>query len=167
MLLESSFILIAHVFDVSFSSPLEGLCKDLIFPSLKLQYLLRLVTSNIFCPKLLFMWSFFCILSIDIILDYIFFQLTFFFIQDIATLGNSFFFLGSRLGDSLLVQFTSGLGSSVLSPGLKEEVLCWMLSIPLCKLMLTGSMKLFWPIKFYMFSASEIQATGNHLWIML
>ncbi|KAJ6359475.1 hypothetical protein OIU76_001076 [Salix suchowensis] len=42
--------------------------------------------------------------------------------SDIATLGNSFFFLGSRLGDSLLVQFTSGLGSSVLSPGLKEEV---------------------------------------------
>lgn len=91
----------------------------------------------------------------------------FFFIQDITTLGNSFFFLGSRLGDSLLVQFTSGLGSSMLSPGLKEEVLCWMPSIPLCKLMLTSSMKLFWPIKFYMFSASEIQATGNHLWIML
>jgi hypothetical protein len=45
--------------------------------------------------------------------------------------------------------------------------LCWMPSIPLCKLMLTSSMKLFWPIKFYMFSASEIQATGNHLWIML
>jgi hypothetical protein len=67
----------------------------------------------------------------------------------------------------LLVQFTSGLGSSMLSPGLKEEVLCWMPSIPLCKLMLTSSMKLFRPIKFYMFSASEIQATGNHLWIML
>lgn len=42
--------------------------------------------------------------------------------SDITTLGNSFFFLGSRLGDSLLVQFTSGLGSSMLSPGLKEEV---------------------------------------------
>ncbi|KAJ6881036.1 cleavage and polyadenylation specificity factor subunit 1 [Populus alba x Populus x berolinensis] len=40
--------------------------------------------------------------------------------SDITTLGNSFFFLGSRLGDSLLVQFTSGLGSSMLSPGLKE-----------------------------------------------
>ncbi|CAK7324265.1 unnamed protein product [Dovyalis caffra] len=42
--------------------------------------------------------------------------------SDITTLGSSLFFLGSRLGDSLLVQFTSGLGSSMLSPGLKEEV---------------------------------------------
>ncbi|KAB1208163.1 Cleavage and polyadenylation specificity factor subunit 1 [Morella rubra] len=40
----------------------------------------------------------------------------------ITTVGNSLFFLGSRLGDSLLVQFTCGLGSSVLSSSLKEEV---------------------------------------------
>ncbi|XP_041007428.1 cleavage and polyadenylation specificity factor subunit 1 isoform X2 [Juglans microcarpa x Juglans regia] len=40
----------------------------------------------------------------------------------ITTIGNSFFFLGSRLGDSLLVQFTCGLGSAVLSSGQKEEV---------------------------------------------
>ncbi|CAM8965118.1 unnamed protein product [Rhodiola kirilowii] len=37
----------------------------------------------------------------------------------IATIGNSMFFLGSRLGDSLLVQYTCGMG---LSTGLKEEV---------------------------------------------
>ncbi|XP_018805301.1 cleavage and polyadenylation specificity factor subunit 1-like isoform X2 [Juglans regia] len=40
----------------------------------------------------------------------------------ITTIGNSFFFLGSRLGDSLLVQFTCGLGSAILSSGQKEEV---------------------------------------------
>lgn len=40
----------------------------------------------------------------------------------ITTIGNSLFFLGSRLGDSLLVQFTCGLGGSMLSSGLKEEV---------------------------------------------
>ncbi|CAI0403493.1 unnamed protein product, partial [Linum tenue] len=39
----------------------------------------------------------------------------------IAMIGKSFFFLGSRLGDSLLVQFTSG-SVSTISPGLKEEV---------------------------------------------
>ncbi|XP_015580357.1 cleavage and polyadenylation specificity factor subunit 1 isoform X2 [Ricinus communis] len=42
--------------------------------------------------------------------------------SDITTIGNSLFFLGSRLGDSLLVQFTNGLGPSVVSSGLKEEV---------------------------------------------
>ncbi|KAL6127024.1 hypothetical protein ACLB2K_075069 [Fragaria x ananassa] len=40
----------------------------------------------------------------------------------IATVGNSLFFLGSRLGDGLLVQFTSGVGASMLSAGLKDEV---------------------------------------------
>ncbi|KAI8564669.1 hypothetical protein RHMOL_Rhmol03G0199400 [Rhododendron molle] len=39
-----------------------------------------------------------------------------------ATLGNSLFFLGSRLGDSLLVQFSCGIGASALPHGLKEEV---------------------------------------------
>ncbi|XVE58674.1 hypothetical protein DITRI_Ditri04bG0187600 [Diplodiscus trichospermus] len=40
----------------------------------------------------------------------------------ITTIGNSFFFLGSRLGDSLLVQYSSGSGTSAFSSGLKEEV---------------------------------------------
>ncbi|XP_065870891.1 cleavage and polyadenylation specificity factor subunit 1 [Euphorbia lathyris] len=42
--------------------------------------------------------------------------------SDITTIGSSLFFLSSRLGDSLLVQFTYGLGSSNVSSGLKEEV---------------------------------------------
>ncbi|KAL3531435.1 hypothetical protein ACH5RR_010757 [Cinchona calisaya] len=33
----------------------------------------------------------------------------------------SSFFLGSRLGDSILVQFTYGAGASILVPGVKEE----------------------------------------------
>uniref|UniRef100_A0A7N0U7D7 Cleavage and polyadenylation specificity factor subunit 1 n=1 Tax=Kalanchoe fedtschenkoi TaxID=63787 RepID=A0A7N0U7D7_KALFE len=37
----------------------------------------------------------------------------------IATIGNSMFFLGSRLGDSLLVQYSCGMGTSI---GVKEEV---------------------------------------------
>ncbi|XP_071686240.1 cleavage and polyadenylation specificity factor subunit 1 isoform X2 [Rutidosis leptorrhynchoides] len=37
----------------------------------------------------------------------------------ITTIGSSFFFLGSRLGDSLLVQFYCGAGSSI---GVKEEI---------------------------------------------
>ncbi|XP_024046271.1 cleavage and polyadenylation specificity factor subunit 1 isoform X3 [Citrus clementina] len=41
--------------------------------------------------------------------------------SDITTIGNSLFFLGSRLGDSLLVQFTCGSGTSMLSSGPKEE----------------------------------------------
>ncbi|KAI3735197.1 hypothetical protein L6452_14687 [Arctium lappa] len=40
----------------------------------------------------------------------------------ITTVGSSFFFLGSRLGDSLLVQFHCGSSSSMLTPGAKEEV---------------------------------------------
>ncbi|CAK9135184.1 unnamed protein product [Ilex paraguariensis] len=40
----------------------------------------------------------------------------------ITTIGNSLFFLGSRLGDSLLVQFSYGVGASMLPPGVKEEV---------------------------------------------
>uniref|UniRef100_A0A5B6ZUE1 Cleavage and polyadenylation specificity factor 160 kDa subunit n=2 Tax=Davidia involucrata TaxID=16924 RepID=A0A5B6ZUE1_DAVIN len=40
----------------------------------------------------------------------------------ITTIGNSLFFLGSRLGDSLLVQFTCGVGAATLPPGVKEEV---------------------------------------------
>ncbi|KAL5727982.1 hypothetical protein ACHQM5_001115 [Ranunculus cassubicifolius] len=40
-----------------------------------------------------------------------------------TTIGNSFFFLGSRLGDSMLVQYTCGAGSSAGGSGLlKEEV---------------------------------------------
>lgn len=39
-----------------------------------------------------------------------------------TTIGNSFFFLGSRLGDSLLVQFSCGMGSSTLPHSVKEEV---------------------------------------------
>ncbi|KAJ4835898.1 hypothetical protein Tsubulata_006157 [Turnera subulata] len=42
--------------------------------------------------------------------------------SDITMIGNSLFFLGSRLGDSLLVQFSCGLGSSRLPLGVKEEV---------------------------------------------
>lgn len=41
------------------------------------------------------------------------------------TLGNSLFFLGSRLGDSLLVQFSCGIGASTLPHGMKEEVSIW------------------------------------------
>ncbi|KAJ4706167.1 Cleavage and polyadenylation specificity factor subunit 1 [Melia azedarach] len=41
--------------------------------------------------------------------------------SDITTIGSSLFFLGSRLGDSLLVQFSCGSGTSVLSSGMKEE----------------------------------------------
>ncbi|GAB4826000.1 hypothetical protein Ancab_008868 [Ancistrocladus abbreviatus] len=40
----------------------------------------------------------------------------------ISTLGNSFFFLASRLGDSLLVQFTCGTAPASSSSSLKEEV---------------------------------------------
>ncbi|KAL2334503.1 hypothetical protein Fmac_015716 [Flemingia macrophylla] len=40
----------------------------------------------------------------------------------ITTIGNSLFFLASRLGDSMLVQFSSGSGVSMLSSNLKEEV---------------------------------------------
>ncbi|KAK8627890.1 hypothetical protein V6N13_135487 [Hibiscus sabdariffa] len=40
----------------------------------------------------------------------------------ITSIGNSLFFLGSRLGDSLLVQFSIGSGASALPSGLKEEV---------------------------------------------
>ncbi|XP_022157087.1 cleavage and polyadenylation specificity factor subunit 1 [Momordica charantia] len=40
----------------------------------------------------------------------------------IASIGNSLFFLGSRLGDSLLVQFSCGVGSSGLTSSLKDEV---------------------------------------------
>ncbi|KAI8526995.1 hypothetical protein RHMOL_Rhmol12G0042400 [Rhododendron molle] len=43
-------------------------------------------------------------------------------LMGMATLGNSLFFLGSRLGDSLLVQFSCGIGASALPHGLKEEV---------------------------------------------
>ncbi|CAA0830754.1 Cleavage and polyadenylation specificity factor subunit 1, partial [Striga hermonthica] len=39
----------------------------------------------------------------------------------ITTIGNSLFFLGSRLGDSLLVQYNSGEEVSTLTPGMKEE----------------------------------------------
>lgn len=40
----------------------------------------------------------------------------------VTTIGNSLFFLASRLGDSMLVQFSSGSGVSMLSSNLKEEV---------------------------------------------
>ncbi|KAK6121924.1 hypothetical protein DH2020_044327 [Rehmannia glutinosa] len=43
-------------------------------------------------------------------------------VADITTIGNSLFFLGSRLGDSLLVQYNSGVGAPTLTPGVKEEV---------------------------------------------
>ncbi|KAF6156189.1 hypothetical protein GIB67_010653 [Kingdonia uniflora] len=43
--------------------------------------------------------------------------------SDVTTIGNSFFFLGSRLGDSMLVQFTCGMGASPSTSGhMKEEV---------------------------------------------
>ncbi|XP_054786519.1 cleavage and polyadenylation specificity factor subunit 1 isoform X2 [Prosopis cineraria] len=40
----------------------------------------------------------------------------------ITTIGNSLFFLASRLGDSMLVQFSCGSGVSTLSSNQKEEV---------------------------------------------
>ncbi|CAK9186322.1 unnamed protein product [Ilex paraguariensis] len=40
----------------------------------------------------------------------------------ITTIGNWLSFFGSRLGDSLLVQFSYGVGASMLPPGVKEEV---------------------------------------------
>ncbi|KAG5013105.1 hypothetical protein JHK82_025244 [Glycine max] len=40
----------------------------------------------------------------------------------ITTIGNSLFFLASRLGDSMLVQFSCGSGVSMMSSNLKEEV---------------------------------------------
>ncbi|GAU48135.1 hypothetical protein TSUD_293750 [Trifolium subterraneum] len=40
----------------------------------------------------------------------------------ITTIGNSMFFLASRLGDSMLVQFSCGSGVSMSSSSLKEEV---------------------------------------------
>ncbi|XP_027110442.2 cleavage and polyadenylation specificity factor subunit 1-like [Coffea arabica] len=40
----------------------------------------------------------------------------------LTTVGSSFVFLGSRLGDSILVQFTCGAGVSALPLGAKEEV---------------------------------------------
>lgn len=40
----------------------------------------------------------------------------------VTTIGNSMFFLASRLGDSMLVQFSCGSGVSMLSSNLKEEV---------------------------------------------
>lgn len=40
----------------------------------------------------------------------------------ITAIGNSMFFLASRLGDSMLVQFSYGSGVSMLSSGLTEEV---------------------------------------------
>lgn len=40
----------------------------------------------------------------------------------ITTVGNSLFFLGSRLGDSLLVQYASGTAPVISSSTLKEEV---------------------------------------------
>ncbi|KAL8217961.1 hypothetical protein R6Q57_021334 [Mikania cordata] len=43
-------------------------------------------------------------------------------ISGITTVGSSFFFLGSRLGDSLLVQFNCGAGSPM---GAKEEYVSW------------------------------------------
>ncbi|KAL7147541.1 hypothetical protein ABFS83_06G114300 [Erythranthe nasuta] len=41
--------------------------------------------------------------------------------SDITTIGNSLFFLGSRLGDSLLVQYNFGVGAPIMAPGVKEE----------------------------------------------
>ncbi|KAF9616940.1 hypothetical protein IFM89_033010 [Coptis chinensis] len=43
--------------------------------------------------------------------------------SDVITIGNSFIFLGSRLGDSMLVQYACGAGSSIVNSGyVKEEV---------------------------------------------
>ncbi|CAH2070334.1 unnamed protein product [Thlaspi arvense] len=41
--------------------------------------------------------------------------------SDITTVGNSLFFLGSRLGDSLLVQFSCRTGPAASLPGLRDE----------------------------------------------
>jgi len=45
------------------------------------------------------------------------------FLQDITSVGNSLFFLGSRLGDSLLVQFSCRSGPAASLPGLRDEVI--------------------------------------------
>ncbi|XP_021725141.1 cleavage and polyadenylation specificity factor subunit 1-like isoform X1 [Chenopodium quinoa] len=42
--------------------------------------------------------------------------------SDITTVGNSLFFLGSRLGDSLLVQYTFGTAPTASASSVKEEV---------------------------------------------
>ncbi|OMO98062.1 cleavage and polyadenylation specificity factor subunit 1-like protein [Corchorus olitorius] len=59
--------------------------------------------------------------------------------SDITTIGNSLFFLGSRLGDSLLVQYSSGSGASALQSGLKEEVGDIEGDVPLAKRMRRSS----------------------------
>ncbi|XP_019091035.1 PREDICTED: cleavage and polyadenylation specificity factor subunit 1 isoform X2 [Camelina sativa] len=41
--------------------------------------------------------------------------------SDITSVGNSLFFLGSRLGDSLLVQFSCRSGPAASLPGLRDE----------------------------------------------
>ncbi|TYK07635.1 cleavage and polyadenylation specificity factor subunit 1 isoform X3 [Cucumis melo var. makuwa] len=50
----------------------------------------------------------------------------------IASIGNSLFFLGSRLGDSLLVQFSCGVGSSGLASNLKDEGFYVNLRVSFC-----------------------------------
>ncbi|KAE9617217.1 putative cleavage/polyadenylation specificity factor, A subunit [Lupinus albus] len=51
----------------------------------------------------------------------------------ITTVGNSMFFLASRLGDSMLVQYSCGSGISMLSANLKEEVGDIEVDAPLAK----------------------------------
>ncbi|KAL6501455.1 hypothetical protein OROGR_026588 [Orobanche gracilis] len=53
--------------------------------------------------------------------------------SDITTIGNSLFFLGSRLGDSLLVQYNCGVGAPALTPGVKDEVEDIEIDAPLAK----------------------------------
>lgn len=111
-----------------FQFPFAGLSRDLNFQSLKLQFWLRLASfdepSSYFdlWLRLCDVLSLFCLLTCLLMIS--------FFFKAITTIGNSFFFLGSRLGDSLLVQYSCGVATTMSSGHGKDEVnfrwSCWL-----------------------------------------